>query len=346
MRLIRSNARAVRGTAAVGTACWRRYLPKPRVPPDAMEYLSRLTMTPARRFLTDRIRSRCEISRASCGSSSKSMRSAVRAMVAFCLLGGSMAVMADDSDEGRRIELPVPIGHDVKGLRLPVRNDQGKLDMQFDVETARRIDDQNVEMHTAVIQTYNQQTEKPDAKIYLHDSEMNLDTEVITTKDPVKITRDDFLLTADSGDSIQKHARGWCTATSILSSTIAVNFKRSPALTVNKNNNVSEKHINLVRRNRPFWCTARRGAADDSLSSGQNRRFVLAKGRRKLEKRIERPVWWRRQRFCKGSDGDHRDSRSAVRYQDPLRRIHWERQGHRSAIYNDGGPVDRSLEPG
>ncbi len=104
------------------------------------------------------------------------MRSAIRAIVAFCLLGGSAGVMADDTDQGRRIELPVPIGHDVKGLRLPVRNDQGKMDMQFDVETARRIDDQNVEMHTAVIQTYNQQTEKPDAKIYLKDSEMNLET--------------------------------------------------------------------------------------------------------------------------------------------------------------------------
>ena len=136
------------------------------------------------------------------------MRSAVKAVVACFLLGSSVAVVADDSDEGRRIELPVPIGHDVKGLRLPVRNDQGKLDMQFDVETARRIDDQNVEMHTTVIQTYNQQTEKPDAKIYLRDSKMNLDTEVITTKDPVKITREDFLLTADSGQFNSKTRQG------------------------------------------------------------------------------------------------------------------------------------------
>jgi hypothetical protein len=136
------------------------------------------------------------------------MRSAVRAIVAFCLLGSSVGVMADDSDGGRRIELPVPIGHDVKGLRLPVRNDQGKMDMQFDVEIARRINDQSVEMHTTVIQTYNQQTEKPDAKIYLHDSEMNLETEVITTKDPVKITRADFLLTADSGQFNSKTRQG------------------------------------------------------------------------------------------------------------------------------------------
>ena len=136
------------------------------------------------------------------------MRLAVKVIVACCLLGGSLGVMADDGDEGRRIELPVPIGHDVEGLRLPVRNDQGKMDMQFDVETARRVDDQKVEMHTTVIQTYNQQTEKPDAKIYLHDSEMNLDTEVITTKDPVKITRADFLLTADSGQFNSKTRQG------------------------------------------------------------------------------------------------------------------------------------------
>jgi len=137
------------------------------------------------------------------------MRSAAKAIVVICLLGSSVGVMADDdSDQSRGIELPVPIGHDVKGLRLPLRNDQGKMDMQFDVETARRLDEQNVEMHTAVIQTYNQQTDKPDAKIYLEDSEMNLDTEVIKTKDPVKITREDFVLTADSGVFNSKTRQG------------------------------------------------------------------------------------------------------------------------------------------
>jgi hypothetical protein len=137
------------------------------------------------------------------------MRSATNAIVAVCLLFSSVAVLtADDTGQNRRIELPVPIGHDVTGLRLPIRNDQGELDMVFDVETARRVDDQNVELHTSVIQTYNQRTEKPDAKIYLEDSEMNLDTEVIKTKDPVKITRADFLLTADSGEFNSKTRSG------------------------------------------------------------------------------------------------------------------------------------------
>jgi hypothetical protein len=86
------------------------------------------------------------------------------------LAGFSPALEADDNAPARKIDLPVPIGHEVKGLRVPVRNDEGKMEMQFDMETATRLDDQNVEMHTVTIQTYNQQTGKPDAKIDLRTS--------------------------------------------------------------------------------------------------------------------------------------------------------------------------------
>lgn len=138
------------------------------------------------------------------------MKSASKALAVLWLSGGAAAALLadDDSGQSRRIDLPVPIGHDVKGLRLPVRNDQGKVDMQFDIESARRLDEQNIEMHTVTIQTYNQQTFKPDAKIDLESSTMNLDTEVIITREPVRITRDDFSLTADSGEFNSKTRHG------------------------------------------------------------------------------------------------------------------------------------------
>jgi hypothetical protein len=137
------------------------------------------------------------------------MKSAGKALAVIWLFGSVAGTLrADGNEQSRRIDLPVPIGHDVKGLRLPVRNDQGKVEMQFDMESARRLDDQNIEMHTVTIQTYNQQTFKPDAKIDLKSSTMNLDTEVITTKEPVRITRDDFFLTADSGDFNSKTRHG------------------------------------------------------------------------------------------------------------------------------------------
>jgi hypothetical protein len=137
------------------------------------------------------------------------MNSAAKALVVIGWLAGfSPALHAEDNAPARKIDLPVPIGHEVKGLRVPVRNDEGQMEMQFDMETATRLDDQNIEMHVVTIQTFNQQTGKPDAKIDLRTSMMNLDTNVITTKEPVRITREDFVLTADGGEFNSKTRQG------------------------------------------------------------------------------------------------------------------------------------------
>jgi hypothetical protein len=137
------------------------------------------------------------------------MNSVVKALAVIGFLGGlATKLQADDYPAGRKFDLPVPIGHEVKGLRVPVRNEEGKMQMQFDMETATRLDDQNVEMHTVTIQTYNEQTGRPDAKIDLQTSMMNLDTNVITTKEPVRITREDFMLTADGGEFNSKTRQG------------------------------------------------------------------------------------------------------------------------------------------
>jgi len=137
------------------------------------------------------------------------MNSVVKSLAVIGLVGVLVATMqADDNSQGHKIDLPVPIGHEVKGLRVPVRNEEGKMEMQFDMETASRLDEQNVEMHTVTIQTYNQQTGKQDAKIELQTSMMNLDTNVITTKEPIRITREDFVLTADGGEFNSKTRQG------------------------------------------------------------------------------------------------------------------------------------------
>ena len=137
------------------------------------------------------------------------MNSVVKALAIIGFLGGlATTLQADDNPAGRKFDLPVPIGHEVKGLRVPVRNEEGKMQMQFDMETATRLDDQNIEMHTVTIQTYNEQTGEPDAKIDLQTSIMNLDTNVITTKEPVRITREDFVLTADGGEFNSKTRQG------------------------------------------------------------------------------------------------------------------------------------------
>ena len=82
------------------------------------------------------------------------------------------------------------------------------MDLQFDMESATRLDDQNVEMHTASIQTFDQQSSKPDVRINLKKSVMNMETNVITSQDPILVTRSDFQLTADGMEFNSKTRQG------------------------------------------------------------------------------------------------------------------------------------------
>ncbi|HWY92126.1 MAG TPA: LPS export ABC transporter periplasmic protein LptC [Chthoniobacterales bacterium] len=137
------------------------------------------------------------------------MNSFARGGFSFALVAGIVAsALAEEPAQLRKIEVPVPIGHEVKGLRLPVRNEEGKLEMQFDMESAKRLNDQDIEIHATTIQTYNQQTAKPDAKIELKIAVINLDTDVIKTDDPVRVSREDFVLTADGGEFNSKLRQG------------------------------------------------------------------------------------------------------------------------------------------
>jgi hypothetical protein len=126
----------------------------------------------------------------------KSCTKLIPILVLFLLSGSEL--LADKPKSDRKIDIPIPVGHDAKGLRLPMRNDQGKLQFVLDVEKVRRVDQANVEMHNSVIQTYDDQTGARSAKIEMIDSVMNTETNVLTTHDPVIVSRDDFRLTGDS----------------------------------------------------------------------------------------------------------------------------------------------------
>jgi len=126
----------------------------------------------------------------------KSCTKLIPILVLFLLTGSEL--LADKPKSDRKIDIPIPVGHDAKGLRLPMRNEQGKLQFVLDVEKVRRVDQANVEMHNSVIQTYDDQTGAQSAKIEMIDSVMNTETNVITTHDPVIVSRDDFRLTGDS----------------------------------------------------------------------------------------------------------------------------------------------------
>ena len=127
------------------------------------------------------------------------MKSCIKLISILGLVGlTAVELWADKPKSDRKIDIPIPVGHDAKGLRLPMRNDQGKLQFILDVERVQRLDQANLDMHNSIIQTYDDQTGAPSAKIELINSVMNTETNVITTQDPIVITRDDFRLTGDS----------------------------------------------------------------------------------------------------------------------------------------------------
>src|SRR5258708_36729778 len=116
---------------------------------------------------------------------------------AVCIAWGGELLAGSPNGE-RKIVLPIPIGHDVKGLRVPFRDDEGKMQFRMDIQWARRLDEQNVEMRSSVIQTYDQETNKPSAKVELKTSVMNMDTNVIVSHEPVVVSREDFRLTGSA----------------------------------------------------------------------------------------------------------------------------------------------------
>jgi hypothetical protein len=129
------------------------------------------------------------------------------AFFALCIAFGG-EVLAGSPNGERKIVLPIPIGHDVKGLRVPFRNEEGKMEFRMDIEWARRLDEQNVEMRSSVIQTYDQDTYKPSAKVELKTSVMNMDTNIIISHEPVVVSREDFRLTGDAMEFNTKTREG------------------------------------------------------------------------------------------------------------------------------------------
>ena len=101
------------------------------------------------------------------------------------------------SEEEKVIDIPMPEGKDAKGLKIPYRDEQGKLQMRFTIGVARRIDESHVEMADLQVETFDDAGE-PEMTIDLPTSVLNLKTSVLTTNQAVKIQRDDFEITGNS----------------------------------------------------------------------------------------------------------------------------------------------------
>ncbi len=136
----------------------------------------------------------------------------MRAAAAIIVVGFlASAVIAAGSEKEKRArapkasptpsltDVPLPIGHEAKGLVLPNYNLQGELQAKFEAAVAKRIDQDHI-LFTGVKMTTFTPENTPDLSIDMPSSILDLSTRIITSKERTTITRTDFTI---AGDTLQ-----------------------------------------------------------------------------------------------------------------------------------------------
>src|SRR5215813_13508670 len=93
--------------------------------------------------------------------------------------------------------IPLPIGHEAKGLVLPDFDGDGHLRGKFEAGTAHRIDQEHVGFQHLKITTFTPESQ-PDLKIDMSTSVLDLKTRILSSKARTTIQRADFNITGDS----------------------------------------------------------------------------------------------------------------------------------------------------
>jgi hypothetical protein len=109
------------------------------------------------------------------------------------------AVRPRGSSEQSLTNIPLPIGHEAKGLVLPDFDGEGHLRGKFEAGTARRIDQQHIGFQHLKITTYTPENQA-DLQIDMQTSVLDLQTRVLSSKERTTIQRADFNI---AGDSVQ-----------------------------------------------------------------------------------------------------------------------------------------------
>ena len=102
----------------------------------------------------------------------------------------------DEELAAPKMSLPIPVGHDAKGLKIPYA-EAGKLQMIFTIGIANRLDEDHVKMSDLRIETFNDNGER-EMLIDLPRSVLDLNTHVVSTKERVTIKRSDFEITGQA----------------------------------------------------------------------------------------------------------------------------------------------------
>lgn len=100
------------------------------------------------------------------------------------------------SSETEGFDVPVPLGIPVKGIKIPHRNEEGKLVMTIEAEIATKLDEHHVEMQNMKIESLDDDGKK--VNVEMPHALFDLETRILTGEQHALIRRDDFEITGDS----------------------------------------------------------------------------------------------------------------------------------------------------
>lgn len=98
---------------------------------------------------------------------------------------------------GADTQVPLPVGHEAKGLILPDIDENGHLRGRFVAGTARRVDQDHMQFRELNITTYTED-DQIDLQIAMADSVLDLNTHVLSSPQKTTIKRADFEIVGDT----------------------------------------------------------------------------------------------------------------------------------------------------
>jgi len=110
--------------------------------------------------------------------------------------GAATTPNAPSAEQGLT-NIPLPIGHEAKGLVLPDFDSEGHLRGRFEAGTARRIDEGHISFEHLKIMTYTPESQ-PDLQVDMHTSVLDLKTHILSSQERTTIQRADFNIVGDS----------------------------------------------------------------------------------------------------------------------------------------------------
>ncbi len=96
-------------------------------------------------------------------------------------------------------QVPLPIGHEAKGLVFPDIDEEGHLRGRFEAGTAMRVDQNHMEFHDLRITTFNDE-QKQDLMVEMSQSTLDMDTRILSSPTVTRIRRTDFDVIGDRAE--------------------------------------------------------------------------------------------------------------------------------------------------